>query len=69
MVSVPYRGYSFFNENNENNGQKGGNVSVPYRGYSFFNKNTIHENINSLGLVSVPYRGYSFFNTTSKPFL
>ena len=38
-VSVPYRGYSFFNLiGNAINTDLLCNVSVPYRGYSFFNE-------------------------------
>ena len=36
-VSVPYRGYSFFNFRKFKNLNVNIKVSVPYRGYSFFN--------------------------------
>ena len=39
LVSVPYRGYSFFNQCDFSDRIDKSNivVSVPYRGYSFFN--------------------------------
>ena len=61
-VSVPYRGYSFFNLiGNAINTDLLCNVSVPYRGYSFFNLKS-HCGYGMSYTVSVPYRGYSFFN-------
>ena len=66
-VSVPYRGYSFFNLNRIVYMDNAIIVSVPYRGYSFFNfprLQTIYDAPDSK--VSVPYRGYSFFNTPTK---
>ena len=65
IVSVPYRGYSFFNFPRLQTiyDAPDSKVSVPYRGYSFFNtptKKSTTTKTNST--VSVPYRGYSFFN-------
>ena len=61
-VSVPYRGYSFFNLVHWFNWCYR-NVSVPYRGYSFFNQCDFSDRIDKSNIVvSVPYRGYSFFN-------
>ena len=63
IVSVPYRGYSFFNFPRLQTiyDAPDSKVSVPYRGYSFFNLNRIVYMDNAI-IVSVPYRGYSFFN-------
>ena len=65
-VSVPYRGYSFFNLVHWFNWCYR-NVSVPYRGYSFFNQCDFSDRIDKSNIVvSVPYRGYSFFNWRTK---
>ena len=62
-VSVPYRGYSFFNSvKSLFLSLTMTKVSVPYRGYSFFNVDIIYLKFDNVLLVSVPYRGYSFFN-------
>ena len=60
-VSVPYRGYSFFNCRRCAYISVVWFVSVPYRGYSFFNMDKILIYSNNCN-VSVPYRGSSFFN-------
>ena len=62
-VSVPYRGYSFFNYLLPYTPiYTAYIVSVPYRGYSFFNGKLQYVKTGRLFWVSVPYRGYSFFN-------
>ena len=66
-VSVPYRGYSFFNSvKSLFLSLTMTKVSVPYRGYSFFNVDIIYLKFDNVLLVSVPYRGYSFFNLPPK---
>ena len=64
IVSVPYRGYSFFNFPRLQTiyDAPDSKVSVPYRGYSFFNTPTKTSQTKQKQSVSVPYRGYSFFN-------
>ena len=71
IVSVPYRGYSFFNARTQcvQADPNSISVSVPYRGYSFFNViGKSFQFIINNDEVSVPYRGYSFFNSDIVPY-
>ena len=60
QVSVPFRGISFLNKENEIKESRKKAVSVPFRGISFLN--AMDEIEKTIQNVSVPFRGISFLN-------